>query len=192
VPSHLEVEIKLPVADLDDMVRRLQVAGALVETPRVFEDNHVLDFPDGRLRARQVMLRLRLVDGGGLVTVKEKIAGDEGDYKIRHEQESKVEDGAGLLATLRAAGFVTIYRYQKYRRLFRAGNLAITLDELPLGNFVELEGEPADIDRFAGLLGFNRADYINDSYRDLHLRQWEEAGETGEPAELVFSGEAGS
>ena len=67
----------------------------------------------------------------------------------------------------------------------------ITLDELPLGNFVELEGEPADIDSFAGLLGFNRADYINDSYRALHLRQREEAGETGEPTELIFPGEAG-
>lgn len=189
--SHLEVEIKLPVSDLEEMVRRLQTAGAVMAAPRVLEDNHVLDFPDGRLRARQVMLRLRLVDGGGLITVKKKIAGDEGAYKIRHEEESRVEDGVGLLATLHAAGFVTIYRYQKYRRVFRAGDLVITLDELPLGNFVELEGEPADIDSFAGRLGFCRDDYINDSYRALHLRLREEAGEEGEPSELVFPGEAG-
>lgn len=189
--SHLEVEIKLPVKDPEDMVRRLQAAGATVAAPRVLEDNHVLDFTDGRLRQDQVMLRLRLVDGNGLVTVKKKIAGDQGDYKIRQEQETVVEDGPGLLATLHAAGFVTAYRYEKYRRAFRAGNLFITLDELPLGNFLELEGEPADIDRFAGLLGFNRTDYINDSYRALHLRLWAEAGREGEPTELVFPGKAG-
>ena len=188
--SHLELEIKLPVTDPEEMARRLQAMGATVAAPRALEDNHVLDFTDGRLRQRQVMLRLRLVDGRGLVTVKKKITGDEGDYKIRHEQESVVEDGHGLLATLRAADFVTSYRYQKYRRVFRAGDLIITLDELPLGNFLELEGEPADIDRFAGRLGFNRADYINDSYRALHLRLWEDAGEPGEPTELVFPGKA--
>ena len=188
--SRLEVEIKLPVTDPEEMARRLQAAGAAIAAPRVLEDNHVLDFPDGRLRARQVMLRLRLVDGRGLVTVKEKITGDEGDYKIRHEQESVVADGHGLLATLRATGLVTSYRYQKYRRVFRAGDLIITLDELPLGNFLELEGEPADIDRFAGLLGFSRTDYINDSYRALHLCLREKEGREGEPTDLLFPGEA--
>ena len=76
-------------------------------------------------------------------------------------------------------------------RVYRAGDLIITLDELPLGNFLELEGDPADIDRFAGRLGFSRADYINDSYRALHQIHWEEAGEEGEPAELVFPDKAG-
>jgi len=179
------------VSNLEEMARRLQAVGATLEDPRVFEENHILDDPDGRLRERQVILRVRLVNGRGLVTVKEKIAGDQGDYKMQHEQESTVGDGASLLATLHAAGFVTAYRYQKYRRVFRRGDLLITLDELPLGDYLELEGAPADIDRTAGELGFSRSDYINESYRDLHLRCWEEAGRRGEPAALVFSGEAG-
>ena len=70
--SHLEVEIKLPVADLEAMVRRLQSAGATEAAPRVLEDNHVLDFPDGRLREREVMLRLRLVE---IVVAKETSPG---------------------------------------------------------------------------------------------------------------------
>jgi adenylate cyclase class 2 len=183
--SHLEVEIKLPVANPGKMEQQLRDAGAEPVTARVFEDNLVLDFPDSRLRDNRIMLRLRLVDGGGLVTVKEEIEG-QGDYKVRRETETWVADGAGLLATLQAAGFTTIYRYQKYRRLFRAGDLVITLDELPLGHFLELEGEPDDIDRFAGGLGFHRQDYITETYRTLHLRHHSAAGHRDKPVALLF------
>ena len=188
--SNLEIEIKLPVKDPEKMARQVVQASAEPAADRVFEDNHVLDFPDGRLRQSRVMLRLRLVDGGGLVTVKTEVA-DQGNYKVRQETETRVADGAGLLATLQAAGFATIYRYQKYRRLFRCGDLVITLDELPLGNFLELEGDPGDIDRFAGRLGFTRHDYINETYRTLHQRQHDAAGLQGEPLELLFPGNPG-
>lgn len=183
--SHLEVEIKLPVEDLEKMVQQLRDAGAEPVTARAFEDNFVLDFPDSRLRDNRIMLRLRLAEGGGLVTVKQEIEGQR-DYKVRRETETRVADGAGLLATLQAAGFTTIYRYQKYRRLFRAGDLVITLDELPLGFFLELEGEPGDIDRFAALLGFRRRDYIKETYRTLHLRRHAADGLRGRPVALLF------
>lgn len=183
--SHLEVEIKLPVEDLEKMVQQLRDAGAEPVTARAFEDNFVLDFPDSRLRDNRIMLRLRLAEGGGLVTVKQEIEGQR-DYKVRRETETRVADGAGLLATLQAAGFTTIYRYQKYRRLFRAGDLVITLDELPLGFFLELEGEPGDIDRFAARLGYRRRDYIKETYRTLHLRRHAADGLQGKPTALLF------
>jgi adenylate cyclase class 2 len=189
--SHLEVEIKLPVTDPEKMAEQICSAGAQAATARVFEDNFVLDLADGRMRAARVMLRLRLTDGEGLLTVKTEVT-DQGDYKVRQETETRVSDGAGLLATLQAAGFATIYRYQKYRRLYRCANLLITLDELPLGNYMELEGEASDIDRFAGRLGFGRRDYINETYRTLHEQKHSAAGLAGEPLELVFPGGAGT
>jgi hypothetical protein len=49
--------------------------------------------------------------------------------------------------------------------------LKLTLDETPIGVFVELEGERREIDRAARMLGFARSDYINKSYGELLLEQ---------------------
>ena len=46
-----------------------------------------------------------------------------------------------------------------------------TLDETPIGVFVELEGPPDWIDRTARRLGFSPADYIKASYARLY-QQW--------------------
>jgi adenylate cyclase class 2 len=187
MPPGLEVEIKLPVADLEAMARRLAAAGLEAASPRQFEDNWVFDFADGRLRRDQVMLRVRQVEDASLLTVKEKVP-DQGDYKIRREYETEVADGEMLQAMLRALGLQVAYRYQKYRRTYRRGDLLVTLDELPIGDYLELEGPPGDIDRTAASLGFSRGDYINVSYRTLHLRLLKKEGLAGEPVEMVFPG----
>ena len=80
------------------------------------------------------------------------------------------------------------YRYQKYRETYRAGELLITLDEVPIGTYIELEGPAAEIDRFAERLGFARDDYIAVSYRALQQRQMRERGLRTEPVEMVFDG----
>ena len=183
----LEVEVKLPVHDLEAMVLRLGEAGLEMETPREFEDNRVFDFADGRLRREQVMIRLRQVHGVNLLTLKERVP-DQGDYKIRREYETEVADGAMLLAMLRALGLHVAYRYQKYRRTYRRGDILVTLDELPIGEYLELEGPPDEIDRMAVQLGFSRADYINVSYRTLHQQILDREGLKGEPVEMVFPG----
>jgi adenylate cyclase, class 2 len=58
VSSH-EIEIKLPVSDLQGIVRRLKEMRA-VRGRRVHEVNAVFDTPEGRLRARGQLLRLRV------------------------------------------------------------------------------------------------------------------------------------
>ncbi len=188
--SHLEVEIKLPVDEPEAMAARIEASGARLLAARQFEDNRVLDFPDGRLRQRQVMLRLRVQGRGGLLTVKEKIDNrDEGVYKVRREYESRLEDAAAVMAALQAAGLRTLYRYQKYRRTYTHDGLLVTLDELPLGFFLELEGDPAAIDAWAARLGYRRQDYIRESYRTLHLRRHAQQGGQGEPESLLFAAE---
>jgi adenylate cyclase class 2 len=75
---------------------------------------------------------------------------------------------------LAGAGFEIAYRYQKYRTGMRLGALGVFLDETPLGCFVELEGPPEAIDAAAAELGFAVADYVTESYRELHERAREE------------------
>jgi hypothetical protein len=55
------------------------------------------------------------------------------------------------------------FRYEKYRSTYRLpgfSELLVELDETPIGDFLELEGECGAIDRCAVLLGFRPADYI--------------------------------
>ncbi len=44
----------------------------------------------------------------------------------------------------------------------------VTLDETPIGDFLELEGPESWIDRTALRLGFGPADYITSSYAALY------------------------
>jgi adenylate cyclase class 2 len=185
--SGLEVEIKLAVGDLPEVLRRLERAGARRETERRFEDNRVFDFPDGRLRDREVMFRLRRFGDRWTTTLKERVP-DQGDYKIRREYESEVSDGEAMLDVIRGLGMEPVYRYQKYRSTFRDGETVITVDELPIGNYLELEGAQEAIDALAARLGFSREDYINADYRTLHEQMLEQQGGGKDPAEMVFPG----
>ena len=59
-----------------------------------------------------------------------------------------------------------------------------TLDETPIGMFMELEGTPTWIDRTARKLGFGQPDYITASYGRLYLDWCREHGV--KPGNMVF------
>ncbi|MBV9156122.1 MAG: adenylate cyclase, partial [Acidobacteriaceae bacterium] len=61
----------------------------------------------------------------------------------------------------------------------------VTLDETPIGTFLELEGPGDWIDETAKQLGFSRADYIVDSYGRLYLADCERRGV--QPTNMTFA-----
>ena len=60
----------------------------------------------------------------------------------------------------------------------------ITVDETPIGVFLELEGPAAWIDGTAAALGFHVADYVTDSYAALY-RQYRQANPEA-PDNMIF------
>jgi len=84
-------------------------------------------------------------------------------------------------------GFQPVFRYQKYRtELSQPGKPGLaTIDETPVGVFIELEGEPAWIDGAARVLGFSAGDYVTASYGRLY-RDWCERHGV-EPTHMVFA-----
>ena len=54
--------------------------------------------------------------------------------------------------------------YEKYRTVYELNGVLVTLDEMPFGDFVELEGEEDDIRETAGVLGLNWNHRILDNY----------------------------
>jgi adenylate cyclase class 2 len=163
----IEREIKIRIEEKNTLVPVLVKLGANLIKERHFEDNYLFDFSDKRLSKSDSLLRVRLVGGRGLLTFKKKVEG-EGRIAEREELEVTFEEGATLLAIFERLGFGCFFRYQKYRTLYRAGDLEIMIDELPLmGTFVELEGSRTGIRAFAARLGFREEEFIVENYLAL-------------------------
>ncbi len=183
----VEIEVKLRIGKTADVESRLRLLGAYLESGRSLEDDILYDFPDRRLTRAGQLLRLRRRPDGALVTFKEPMEAD-GGAKVRREIETRLDSSEVMVGIFTALGMTPVWRYQKYRTTYRLGGLHALVDELPIGNFLELEGPKAEIDRWAGALGFRAEDYLADTYRDLY-EAW--VAERGVPeGDMVFPGKA--
>lgn len=189
----VEIEIKLRVggsggsADRDSVAKAralLRRQSFVVIKPRVFEQNLVLDDAQGSLRERGLLLRVR--GAGKIVTCTFKGSEVPGRHKRREEREFRAGDLDACVAVFAGLGFRETFRYEKYRTEFaRNGEPGhVTLDETPVGVFMELEGPPRWIDRTAKALGFSRAMYITDSYSRLYEAWCQDKGV--EPEDMRF------
>ncbi len=168
--SKIETEIKLKVEDAVAAAARIEATGARLSHARELEDNQLYDFPDHRLMERGAMLRVRTLERQTLLTYKDR-ARLEAGLKSRREVESALPatEAEPLTEILRNIGLQPLFRYQKYRTTWEAGGLLITLDETPIGAYIELEGAKPLIDQMASRLGYRTEDYISSSYRDLYV-----------------------
>ena len=133
-----EIEAKFYVRDLAKVAVRLEALGAELVHPRILEENWRYDTPDHRLDAAHQLLRLRK---SHKVTLTYKSASVDVDgTSQRTEHETQVEDIEQTRAILSALGYVVTNCYQKYRTEYALAGMTITLDELPIGDFVEIEG----------------------------------------------------
>jgi adenylate cyclase class 2 len=171
-----ETEIKVAVPGAPHARALLKSREFRILNPRVFEQNIVLDDALGSVRARNLLLRLR--SAGKTITVTYKGRELPGPHKRREEREFQVSDFDACLAVFQGLGFTPSFRYEKYRTEYsRSGEPGhVTLDETPIGTFMELEGPSRWIDRTAKDLGFSRDDYIWLSYGRLFERWCEEHG----------------
>ena len=182
----VETEIKFRVGDLDELAGRLEQAGFHLDTPRTFESNVLYDTPDRKMRARTEILRIRTY--GGKCTLTHKRLPDdrpgEDRHKHRIETETEVSDDKALAEVFTSLGLTPAFRYEKWRSEWSDGEGHCVVDETPIGNFAELEGEPEWIDRVAARLGVPHSEYMTLSYGRL-FELWKE--EHHSPAEhLTF------
>lgn len=182
--NHREIEIKLKVeGDVDEIRSRLKSAGFEISKPRIFESNTIFDTPDQKLRTNSGLIRLRRA--GPDCTLTYKGSPGEGKHKSREELETKVADEEQMTLILSRLGFEPIFRYEKFRTEYQASKEGtITVDETPIGVYLELEGEPDWIDRIAAQLHFSEQQYITKSYGSLYLDFAREQGIT--PTDMVF------
>lgn len=180
-----ETEVKIPLKNAGAMRDRLREAGFEVSVPRQFEANTLYDTPDAALARKSMLLRLRQAGDKSVITWKGP--GEASPYKSRPELETTIGSIETLAKILEQLGYRPSFRYEKYRTEFRHGDGAgvVTMDETPIGNFLELEGEGEWIDETAQKLGFSRKDYVLESYGRLYLAECERRGV--EPGHMVFA-----
>jgi adenylate cyclase, class 2 len=170
MPDAMEIETKFVIPDPMALRRKLNDLGAASEG-RVFERNIRLDTPDRRLTAQGIILRVRTSESDTqqhhLLTVK--LRGEQTDPNIRavREIETSIDDEHAMLSVLEALGYQKYWLYEKHRENFRWQNLTISLDELPYGWFLELEGNKEEIAEAASVLGLRMTDGLSLGYADI-------------------------
>lgn len=133
-----ELEVKFYVKNLAAVEERLVSLGAELVQPRTFEINLRFDTPERELAQNLRVLRLRQ-DTAARMTFKGPAQG-VGGVRVRQEIEFVVGNFEAARALLEALGYKVIMGYEKYRTVYDLGLVHITLDELPYGSFVEIEG----------------------------------------------------
>jgi adenylate cyclase, class 2 len=182
--GNTETEIKLPIENSHAIEERLAACGFRVTKARVFESNTVFDDINGGLRSRGCLLRLREVAGRTVVTFKNQSQSSK--HKSREELETTMGDGGIGRLIFERLGLRPTFRYEKYRTEYERPQEhgVVTIDETPIGWFLELEGAPDWIDRTAADLGFDEKSYITDSYGALYLTHCKE--KKAAPSNMVF------
>ena len=130
---------------------------------RYREENYRFNGPGKS--TRNTTLRLRVLNGGpqGMLTAKGP-ARFNGGVKTREETEIEVRDTHATLDMLQQLGFRVGWIYPKRRSVWMLDGVAVTLDVLDFGYFVELEG-PADVlPEMARSLGLDPNKALRDSY----------------------------
>lgn len=161
--NNIENEIKLYVPDHEPVKRKLETAGASLKAARVFERNVRYDTPDQALRPRGGVLRLRQ-DTRVRLTYKDgdRVVGELGTS--RFEAEVEVNDFDTMQTILGKLGYRPFMGYEKYRTTYELDEAEITLDEMPYGNFVEIEGEDTAIGPVMEKLDLKQAPRFHASY----------------------------
>ena len=139
--------------------RKIEQCGYVLIEPRTLECDQLVDQPGRVLRQSDRILRLRRTfsdEKGARATLTYKGPASRERYKSREEIELDVSDGDAFLKVLERLGYVPAFRYEKYRTTL--GTIGepglITIDETPIGVFLEVEGTAEWIDRTALRLGY--------------------------------------
>ena len=161
-----EIEVKFLLKDYSALMQKISALHLPCSQERIHEFNLRYDLPDGSLVAQKQVLRLRK-DTQAWLTFKGPGVMEE-DVLLRKEIEVEVSDFDTTNRLLEALGYKVVMMYEKFRANYLMDNLVLSVDETPLGLFIELEGEsPAQVRKAADALGLDWEARINLSYSAL-------------------------
>lgn len=137
----VEIEKKYILSDeqMTSVLAGLEEIGATY-SGEDFEENII--FRGGSITRKGAVLRIRKVGQLTILTYKLGVKDDQG-IKHQIEYETAVADAFEIEKIIESLGFERSLVYEKRRRKWRFRDVEIALDQLPFGQYMEIEG-PAE------------------------------------------------
>lgn len=168
----VETEVKIAISDRAAILARLDEAGAALAVGRTYEHNVRYEDDGETLTPAGIVLRLRQ-DARARLTYKAPLPDETGardGIKSRFEAEVTVDDFDTMDVILQRLGYHPFVVYEKYRTTYRLGEVEIVLDEMPFGDFLEIEGPAHAIEAALAALALADAPRFSESYMELFER----------------------
>lgn len=191
----METERKYPIDDPAAIAARLHELG-FQGSGRYFESNLVFDTPDLSLFGKDCLLRLRTCEWpdriSALLTFKgptDQAAARERGVKSREELETGIADPGIMARILGRLGYRQIARYEKVREEWRKpgeSDLAIDLDILPFGAFLEIEAGPAAMESMEAALHLDKSEIGLKTYHEIN-QEWRDKNGLPPARDIVFA-----
>ena len=160
-----EIEIKFKIKNADVIRKKLKKLGARF-LGKTFEKTIKFETKNNDLKKQGKFLRLR-TGFKNEITFKRMINKIDKKFKEREEIEVGISDPEKMKKILENLGFTKKWIMEKYREKWQWGSAEIVIDKLPLGNFIEIEGNKKVIEKTAKVLGLNLKEGITATYWEL-------------------------
>lgn len=129
-----------------------------------FEENTL--YRGGILDEKRAVLRVRKIGDKTVLTYKQRIE-NVSDFKRQIEYETVVEKAKEIEKIIESLGFEKALIYEKRRQTWRFRAVEIVLDELPFGQYMEIEGSMTAIAEAEMLLDIENLETENETYPRL-------------------------
>lgn len=167
-----EVEIKFKLKDFREVRRKLETLKAKKAGKVFVEDFYFDDQKDSLWKNRQ-MLRIRKWNKKNILTFK--YAQTKKRFRRSKEIELEIGNPEKMRKIFEKFGLQVVLKYKKEMEIWQYKNTKITLDKMPLGNFLEVEGK--GIEKVVRDLGLDMKNATTKTYGELWVegrgKTWE-------------------
>ena len=170
----IETEIKLTLTNVNivDLIEKIERTFSIKRSKLFHQVTH--QFFENDFTKQEAFPRIRNEeDGTNTLTVKAKIKDDNQNYFKRIELETSISDVESVVNMMPYFGFKNKISWEKNRINFHSNNdikFCISLDETPMGYFLEIESTEAEIEKIIKMLELNDSQRTSKSYLGL----WDE------------------
>ncbi len=107
-----------------------------------------------------------------------------GAQRLYPEMQTGVESFELAIQLFDSLGFKAVFRYQKFREVWRLKETEVVIDRTPIGDYFEIEGSVETLRTVAADLGMNMDQAIRQTYADLYRQARRTRGDL--PENMVF------
>jgi len=163
MPVEIEKKYRLTPDQKKKIIARLRELG-IKKLKKEFEENTLYTGPN--LDVRTAVVRVRKIGNRTILTYKKRFVSSNA-IKRQLEEETEVSNSQAIQAILKHLGLSPSVVYEKRRETWRIGSAELVLDELPFGEFMEIEGSAAEIRKLEKDLQMDEVRSENQTYPQL-------------------------